>query len=126
MGGMKWFAGSLLLLAGALMLQSGLLAYAMYVLLGLLVVSRLLTRTWVRNRSAVRAGDRQEAEIGDTVSVYVTVNNGGLCPVPWVLLEDVLPAKALIENRNRLKVRKRRHKIAMIGSFGETTLNYQI
>jgi uncharacterized protein (DUF58 family) len=47
-------------------------------------------------------------------------------PVPWVLLEDMLPAKALVENRNRLRVRKKRMKIALVGSYGETELNYEI
>ena len=41
---MKWFGGVLLILVLALILQAGLLAYAMYVLLGLMVVSRFLAR----------------------------------------------------------------------------------
>ena len=35
------------------------------------------------------------AEIGDRVKVRVTVTNSGRLPVPWVLLEDVLPRDAL-------------------------------
>src|SRR2546430_5811231 len=123
---MKWFAGALFLLLAALMLESGLLAYAMYVLLGLLVISRLLTRTWINGLSANRTCDRETAEIGEEVNVDVVVRNDGMLPVPWVLLEDMLPAEALIENRNRLRVRKKRLKIAMLRSYGETTLNYQI
>src|SRR5205823_5423290 len=123
---MKWFAGALFLLLAALMLESGLLAYAMYVLLGLLVISRLLTRSWINGLTAKRTCDRETAEIGEEVNVDVVVRNDGMLPVPWVLLEDMLPAKALIENRNRLRVRKKRLKIAMLRSYGETTLNYQI
>src|SRR2546421_4382903 len=123
---MKWFAGALFLLLAALMLESGLLAYSMYVLLGLLVVSRLLTRTWINGLTAERTCDRETAEIGEEVNVDVVVRNNGVFPVPWVLLEDMLPAKALVENRNRLRVRKRRIKIAMLRSYGKTTLNYQI
>ncbi len=52
-------------------------------------------------------------------------NTGGL-PVPWVLLEDMLPAKALAENRGRLRVKKRRFKIAMVRAHGEIALNYEI
>src|SRR4051794_28704036 len=99
---MKWFLGVLLILLTALLLESGLLAYAMYVLLGLLVTSRLLARSWTENLTAARECGRQTAEVGDTVAVTVTVRNTGWLPVPWVLLEDMLPARALIENRSRL------------------------
>jgi uncharacterized repeat protein (TIGR01451 family) len=123
---MKWFLGAAFLLVAALILNSGLLAYSMYVLLALLLISRLLARSWVGNLSADRRCDRVEAQPGETVAVTVTVRNEGALPVPWVLLEDMLPAKALIENRARLRVRKRRMKIAMLGPHGRTTLNYQI
>jgi len=123
---MKWFIGILLLLLAALIIESGLLAFAMYVLLALLVVSRFLARSWIENLTATRNCDRDTAEIGDTVAVNVTVRNDGALPVTWVLLEDVLPAKALIESRSRLRVKKKRFKIAFLGSHGETTLDYQI
>jgi uncharacterized protein (DUF58 family) len=123
---MKWFLGALLLLLAALLLESGLLAYAMYVLLALLVVSRLLARSWIGNLSASRECGQTEADPGETVSVKVTVDNESALPVPWVILEDMLPAKALVENRARLRVKKKRMKIAMIGPRGRTTLDYQI
>jgi uncharacterized repeat protein (TIGR01451 family) len=123
---MRWFLGALLLLLAALALESGLLAYAMYVLLGLLLLTRLLARSWIKNLTATRACDRVEAEPGDTVAVKIEVRNSGLLPVPWVILEDMLPAKALVENRARLRVKKKRMKIAMLGSRGETTLEYQV
>jgi uncharacterized protein (DUF58 family) len=46
--------------------------------------------------------------------------------VPWLLLEDLLPARALVESRQRLKLKKKRMKIAMLGGGGQTTLSYQI
>jgi uncharacterized protein (DUF58 family) len=123
---MKWFLGAALLLLAALLLESGLLSYAMYVLLGLLVLSRLLARNWIAHVSAARACDRMTAEIGDSVSVRVTVRNGGWLPVPWLLLEDLLPARALLESRQRLKVKKKRLKIAMLAGGGSTELAYQV
>ena len=42
---MKWFLGVILLLLAALLLESGLLASARYVLLGLLLLSRVLAVT---------------------------------------------------------------------------------
>src|SRR5438874_1556196 len=123
---MKWFLGAALLLLAALMLGSGLLAYAMYVLLGLLVLSRLLARNWLLHVTARRECDRESAEIGESVAVDIQVNNGGWLPVPWILLEDLLPAKALVESRQRLRVKRKRVKIAMLGSWGKTTLRYQV
>jgi uncharacterized protein (DUF58 family) len=123
---MKWFVGAALLLAAALILESGLLAYAMYVFLGLLLVSRLLARNWITHVTAVRECNRVQAEIGDSVAVNVNVKNAGWLPVPWLLLEDLLPAKALVETRQRLKVKKKRMKIAMLLGRGQTNLNYQI
>ena len=123
---MKWFLGAAVLLLAALFLESGLLAYAMYVLLGLLVLSRLLARNWIQHVSASRSCDRITAEVGDSVAVDIQVKNSGWLPVPWVLLEDLLPAKALVESRQRLRVKKKRMKIAMLRSYGGTTLQYQI
>lgn len=123
---MKWLAGTSLVLLVALILESGLLAYAMYVLLGLLLLSRFLARSWTENLTARRRCDRKTAEVGETVSVTLTVKNRGALPVPWVILEDLLPAKALNESRLRLKVKKKRMKIAMLGSRGRTELEYQI
>ena len=107
---MKWYIAVLLILLAALLLDAGLLAYSMYVLLGLLLLTRFLARSWINHLSASRActplqpasseedeKDRHNltAEIGDRIKVRVTVTNGGRLPAPWVLLEDVLPRDAL-------------------------------
>jgi uncharacterized protein (DUF58 family) len=123
---MKWLLGAALLLLAALVLESGLLAYAMYVLLSLLVISRLLARSWVGHLTAERACDRFTAEVGEAVEVHVTVHNTGLLPVPWVLMEDVLPGKAISVNHPRLRVRRKRVQIAMLGSRGRAELGYEI
>jgi uncharacterized repeat protein (TIGR01451 family) len=123
---MKWFIGTLLLLLAALILESGLLAYAMYVLLALLVVSRFLAHSWIGHLTAQRHCKQETAEVGETIDIEIKVANTGALPVSWVLLEDVLPAKALVENRNRLRVKKRRFKIARMKGHGEINLNYEI
>jgi uncharacterized repeat protein (TIGR01451 family) len=123
---MKWFLGVAFFLFAALILESGLLAYAMYVLLGVMLVSRVLTRSWTENLTASRECGRETAEVGEHVTVTVTVQNGGFLPVPWVLLEDMLPAKALLADRSPLALKKKHLKIAMIWSRGQTVLRYQI
>jgi uncharacterized protein (DUF58 family) len=142
---MRWFLGLLLLLAAALVLESGLLAYAAYVLLALLVISRWLARDWAAHLAAARAcrlaGRDEEwqiekdqarptgitAEIGDKVSVRLTVRSSSRLPVPWVLLEDAIPALATDRRQPRLKVVKgKRLQIRMLRPHGKTEVRYQL
>jgi uncharacterized protein (DUF58 family) len=146
---MKWFIGVLLLLLTALVLESGLLAYATYVLLGLLVVSRVLARSWTSNLSATRlmypAGQRPQeeenreeeqaaeapagtihAEIGDRVTVRLKVRNAGWLPVPWMLLEDLVPLEGLKKDARLKLVRGRQVQLRMLRPGGEAVLRYQL
>lgn len=135
---MWWFFGALALLFAALVLESGLLAYSMYVLLGLLLLTRYLARSWVGHLSAERtvkkAGQSDEKaaedadglalEIGERITVRLVVSNGGALPVPWVLLEDVLPNQALHPVSPKLKLRGQRIQIGMLSPRGELVVKY--
>jgi uncharacterized protein (DUF58 family) len=123
---MWWFLAVVLILLAALALDAGLLAFAMYVLLGVLIVSRLLARTWIGKLSAVRTCPTSVAEIGDKVDVTVTIRNGSSLPVPWVLLEDMLPRDAINLRSPRLKIKGRRVHLRMIRGRGTATLEYQL
>jgi uncharacterized repeat protein (TIGR01451 family) len=123
---MKWFIAAVLILLAALLLESGLLAYAMYVLLALLLLSRFLARSWIGGMAAARTVGRLTAEVGDRVEVSVTVRNEGRLPAPWVLLEDQLPRRALDRRYPRLKVRGKRLRIALVSGGGEATLDYSL
>jgi uncharacterized protein (DUF58 family) len=122
---MRWFLSVTLILLAALVLQSGLLAFAMYVLLIMMAVSRLLARSWIRNLTATRKCGRLIAEIGDKVKIEVTVRNSGRMPVPWVLLEDMLPKYAIVPPP-RLKVLGKRIQARMLRSEADVTLSYEI
>ena len=135
---MKWFLGAILFLLVALVLQSGLLAYAMYVLLAVMIISRVLARNWLGKVTARRTSDPltvrggedgplfRTAEIGDEVNVEITIGNSGWLPVPWVLLEDMLPRQALAQKPPRLRVRGKRLQIRMLPGGKEVTLSYQL
>jgi uncharacterized protein (DUF58 family) len=123
---MKWFVGAILLLLAALVLQSGLLAYAMYVLLAVMVISRLLARSWLGKVTASRTCDHLTAEIGDEVDVEIAICNSGWLPVPWVLLEDMLPRQALSQRPPRVHVKGKRLQIRMLPGGKEVTLSYQL
>lgn len=123
---MKWFAGALLLLLIALVFNLGLLAYAMYALLGVMLVSRFLARVWAESLSAKRECNRLSANVGDSVAVVITVENTGKLPIAWLLLEDLLPRAALIHDPPNLLVTGRRVQLSMLKSRGRTSLLYQL
>ena len=123
---MNWFVGAILILLLALIFDFGLLAYAMYALLGVLVVSRWLTRNWAESLSATRECNRLTAQVGETVAVVVRVTNGSSWPIPWLLLEDLLPRRALIHAPPNLQVHGRRVQLSMLWGGGVRSLLYQL
>jgi uncharacterized protein (DUF58 family) len=123
---MKWFLGALLLLLAALLLESSLLAYAMYVLTGLLLLSRWLARSWIGSLTATRTCKQLTADIGDRVSVQLAVTNDGALPVPWLLAEDLLPQHSAGKRFPRLKIKGKRLQIAMLRGGAQMEMKYQI
>jgi uncharacterized protein (DUF58 family) len=123
---MRWYLGAAAILLVALVFQLGLLAYAMYVLLGLMLVSRYLSRYWIEHLSAERECNQLTADVGDTVAVLVDVKNVGRFPVAWVLIEDSLPQRALVQRPPRLKVKGKRLMIGMLRPGGRKSLRYQL
>ncbi len=123
---MKWFVGVLLLLLAALLLESSLLAYVVYVLLGLLLLSRWLARSWIGGLSATRDCKQFTADIGDRVSVKLSIVNEGGLPVPWVLAEDLLPQYSRGQRFPRLKIKGKRLQIAMLRGGATLEMKYQI
>jgi uncharacterized protein (DUF58 family) len=64
--------------------------------------------------------------LGERVVVRVVLRNEGALPVPWVLLEDILPRQALDMHHPRLEVKGKRLRIAMIRGGGELELKYSL
>jgi uncharacterized repeat protein (TIGR01451 family) len=123
---MRWFLAVLVILVLALILDSGLLAYSMYVLLALLLLTRFLSRTWIGHLTATRKCNKSTAVIGDKVSVQLTITNSGSLPVPWVLVEDLLPRYALDRNALRLRVKGKRVQICMVPRKGDVHIKYTL
>ncbi|MBY0232619.1 MAG: DUF58 domain-containing protein [Gemmataceae bacterium] len=127
---LRWLIAAVLLVLAGLAIESGLLAYAGYVLLALIGVSRWLARSWVEGLTATRkvsaADDGLALEIGGRFTVEVTVANEGTLPVPWVLVEDNLPSAATDPRFPKLKVKGRRIAVAMLAGKGETALRYEV
>jgi len=122
----KWLVGVMLVLGFALVFRLGLLAQAMYGMLAVVMTSRWLTRQWSDSVVARRQCSRLTAEIGDLVTVLVTVQHQGRWPVTWILVEDLLPAQALMFDPPRLQVTGKRIDVLGLAPGGSKTLLYQL
>ena len=123
---MKWFFGAVLLLLMAIAFQLELLAYAMYALIAVMVLSRGFAQSWIRHLSAERQCNQLTAQVGERVNVIVKVRNSGRLPIPWVLLEDLLPRNALKHDPPSLALTGQRMKLAMIRAGKQHTVLYQL
>jgi uncharacterized protein (DUF58 family) len=123
---MHWLVGAILVLVAAVLLGFSLLAYAMYALLGVIVVSRLLADRWSLHVFARREMNREKASIGQTVAVVVTLHNNHWLPIPWLLVEDLLSRRALIHRPPSLEVVGRRLQLVSFLGHGRKTIMYQL
>ena len=123
---MKWILGTLALLLTGLLLRLNLLVYAMYVLLGVLLLSRYLANRWVEGLYARRRCDQSIVEIGETAVVDVEVHNQGSFTVPWLLLEESLGHAGVVEFPRRLKVEGERIKLVRLKAGRTETLHYHV
>lgn len=123
---MNWLVGAALILVLSLIFDLGLLAYAMYALLSILFVSRYLTSQWAESLTADRECNRLTADVGDSVAVVVNIQNQGKLPVPWCLVEDLLPRRALIHEPPNLAVEGSRLQLSMLKAGGKQSLLYRL
>ncbi|MEX2171589.1 MAG: DUF58 domain-containing protein [Pirellulales bacterium] len=123
---MHWLVGAILVLVAAMLLGFSLLAYAMYALVGVIVISRLLADRWSLHLSARREISREKASIGQTVAVVVTLENKHWLPIPWLLVEDLLSRRALVHRPPSLEVVGRRLQLASFRGQGRKTIMYQL
>ena len=123
---MRWTLGGIVLLVIGITFQLGLLVYAMYALLGVILLSRFLSREWIERLTVNRQCNRLVAEIGDKVAVVVEIKNEGNIPVPWLLLEDAFPKEALSQRPPRVKIDGRRVALIQIRGGKTQSLLYQV
>lgn len=123
---MIWIAAAVVVLVLALLTGTSLLAYAMYALLAIILISRYMTLRWASELSASRECNRLEASVGDSVAVVVTIENQGKLPVGWVLLEDLLPREAIMFDPPSLQVTGRRVQLSMLAPGAKKQLLYQL
>jgi uncharacterized protein (DUF58 family) len=123
---MIWYVLAAVILVISLLFRLGLLAYALYTLFAIFWVSRWLTKRWSESLSATRQCNRLSAEVGDTVAVIIEVHNDSSFPIPWVLVEDLLPRDALLHQPPNLRVKGRRVLLTSIAGRGRERILYQL
>jgi uncharacterized protein (DUF58 family) len=123
---MKWIAGTIVLLALGLVFQLSLLIYAMYVLLGVLLLSRVFTRVWTSGIEAQRFSIDEALEIGSSMEVKVAARNTGRLAIPWLLLEDSVPREALTQSPHHLKAEGARLAVARLAPGETKVFTYRV
>jgi uncharacterized protein (DUF58 family) len=123
---MKWIVGTLALLVLGLIFRLNLLVYAMYALLGLLMVSRFFTRQWTEKIAVRRRSSGEIFEIGESCEVVVELQNQSLLRVPWLLIEDGLSRDALFGTTPRIKTAGARLALVRLAPGETTQLEYQV
>jgi uncharacterized protein (DUF58 family) len=123
---MKWIAGTIALLALGLVFHLSLLIYAMYVLLGVLLLSRVFTRVWTSGIEARRFSADQALEIGESIEVKVAARNTGRLAIPWLLLEDSLPRDALSQSPHHIKAEGARLAVARLEPGETKVFTYRV
>ena len=123
---MKWIFGTLALLVLGLVFRLNLLVYAMYALLGILLLSRFFTRHWTEKIAVRRRCSGEVFEIGESCEVTVEIKNESSLSVPWLLIEDSLSHDALSGMTPRIRVEGGRLNLINLKSGETTELNYQV
>lgn len=123
---MRWLALAALFLLIGMILGAPLLVYAGYVLVAVLFVSRVLTDRWSSGLSAERQVSLLEAKVGQEIQVGIVLVNRSGWPIPWVLVEDLLPASALMYTPPNLEVHGQRVRVVLLAKEGRKLLNYRL
>jgi uncharacterized protein (DUF58 family) len=123
---MYWLIGILLIGISSQILGSGLLAFSAYLMALVLAFSRFLAWHWVNGLRIERKIRCAIAEVGDKVRVKVLVRYMGLIPVPWVIIEDLLPDDAINPSHPFLKLKGKKIKVFSLFSMQTEEFSYSL
>ncbi len=123
---MKWLVLLLLLLVAALVFQMGLLALGIYTLIAIALASRLLVQSSVRRVHVRRTCSQATAEVGQSVLVAIELINASSFPIPWLLIQDVLPFRSVTGPSPALKVTGSRILMTMLWPRQKKVFHYQV
>jgi len=115
---LKWLVGAAALLVLAYATRSGFVVYSLYAVILVMLLSRLIAEICLRGFECEREVSRLELTIGEQVEVMLRVRNKGILPIPWALVEDLVPDKMPITGQ--------RTRLLTLKPGGEEVMLYQI
>ncbi|MFO0936483.1 MAG: DUF58 domain-containing protein [Gemmataceae bacterium] len=123
---LRWTIGLVAILGLALALQAGLVAFAAYVILGVLFLSRYLAREWIASITAERTVHHHPREAGESEEVIVRLTNHSRWPIPWLLVEDILPVRSIRKPNPALVISGSRLRVLFFKPGQTRTIRYTI
>jgi uncharacterized protein (DUF58 family) len=123
---MKWGLATTALLLVCLALRLEYAVYALYVIVGVFLVSRWTAGRWAEAIRVERWCSCAAAEIGDRATVRLTLWNLRRRRVPWLLVEEALPVDALIQHPPRLLSSRGRLAVASLRPGESRVMSYEV
>ena len=112
------FLVCLVLLVLAYALRIEFFPYAVYALVGVLLISLLMGRSSLQRVELERHCSRVKAEIGENATISIEVRNRKALPIPWLIIEDVIP--------QRLEADGERALAMLMLPFGRKSMKYRV
>ena len=122
---MKWIVAAIALLCLAFAFNLGLLVFAIYALVAVVVVARMVTRRWARSIIGLKQISHTHATIGATVEVGLEVENTDQLPITWALVEDLIHFQSVGRNSPALTVAGDRVAVLKFAPGQKHRLKYQ-
>ena len=101
---LRWVLVCVAVLAAAFILRIPFFAYVVYTLVGVGLISHIMGRFALDRMELERHCSRVKAEIGEDATVSVEVRNRKALPVPWLIVEDVIPERLDADGERALAV----------------------
>ncbi len=122
---MKWIAIPIAMLLVAIAFDLGLLVYAIYALVGILTIAKLVTQRWSSHIVGKKSMDKNRANVGDIVTVQIAIENQDRWPITWMLVEDLVPPRA-VGLKPALDISGPRMAVIKFAAGEKHVLEYQI
>ncbi|MCS1407703.1 MAG: hypothetical protein M2R45_00863 [Verrucomicrobia subdivision 3 bacterium] len=123
---MKGTILTILTLVMGVVLQLGYLVYTMYVLLGIMLLSRFFTQQWADGLVASRSYLPESADIGEQQKISVTITDKSALKIPWLIFEESLPRSAMAQTPPKIKTKGNPLGITKLGPQESREVAYTV
>jgi len=99
---------------------------AAIVAVAVIVINRLLATTWAECSIAARSGGDLELKIGQQFPVKLSITNISRVPVFWLLVEDLVPRRAILFDPPALEIDGSRTQVLLLWPGQTHQLEYAV